>query len=254
MMMSAEGQNQVHLEGDLPELLGAISWLNSKPLTKEELLGKVVLVDFWTYSCINCIRTLPYVTKWYDQSSNANHAINTSNNATQPNMTIQNGKWVLQFQNGNGTYFNITTPIQPNTIVCHYWNNNNSAWSSIITTAYDYEMRFYTGIIPTSPATYGSAGDWYYNGVANGGTCLVYNNGVAATSVLQSNWNYFCASVQTPQWVTGTTGGNISSFNRIGYDGTGASRAINGYMAEMICHNTTINATDIANLYNGRLF
>lgn len=52
--------------GPAPEFAGVNQWLNSNPLTKESLQGKVVLVDFWTYSCINCIRTLPYVTKWYD--------------------------------------------------------------------------------------------------------------------------------------------------------------------------------------------
>lgn len=49
-----------------PEFTGIDNWLNSDPLTIKQLKGKVVLVDFWTYSCINCIRTLPYVTKWYD--------------------------------------------------------------------------------------------------------------------------------------------------------------------------------------------
>lgn len=44
-----------------PELVGLENWINSKPLTMQELRGKVVLVDFWTFSCINCIRTLPYV-------------------------------------------------------------------------------------------------------------------------------------------------------------------------------------------------
>ena len=47
-----------------PELKGLTSWLNSNPLTLEQLKGKVVLIDFWTYSCINCVRTLPYLTKW----------------------------------------------------------------------------------------------------------------------------------------------------------------------------------------------
>jgi cytochrome c biogenesis protein CcdA/thiol-disulfide isomerase/thioredoxin len=50
----------------LPSLSGATGWLNSPPLTRESLRGKVVLVDFWTYSCINCLRTLPYVKRWYD--------------------------------------------------------------------------------------------------------------------------------------------------------------------------------------------
>ncbi|MBR1268303.1 thioredoxin family protein [Bradyrhizobium sp. AUGA SZCCT0222] len=49
-----------------PEFAGISAWLNSPPLTLESLRGKVVLVQFWTYSCINCVRTLPYVTKWYD--------------------------------------------------------------------------------------------------------------------------------------------------------------------------------------------
>lgn len=52
--------------GDLaPDFTGIDHWLNSKPLTMAALRGKVVLVDFWTYSCVNCIRTLPYVESWY---------------------------------------------------------------------------------------------------------------------------------------------------------------------------------------------
>ena len=50
-----------------PEFTGISAWLNSPPLTTEGFRGKVVLVQFWTYSCINCLRTLPYVTKWYEQ-------------------------------------------------------------------------------------------------------------------------------------------------------------------------------------------
>ncbi len=52
--------------GKAPDFAGISKWLNSEPLTIKGLRGKIVLVDFWTYSCINCIRTLPYVTKWYD--------------------------------------------------------------------------------------------------------------------------------------------------------------------------------------------
>lgn len=48
-----------------PELIGISNWLNSQPLTLAQLRGKVVLIDFWTYTCINCIRTLPHVTQWY---------------------------------------------------------------------------------------------------------------------------------------------------------------------------------------------
>ncbi|KVM82438.1 thioredoxin family protein [Burkholderia stagnalis] len=48
-----------------PELAGIERWHNSAPLKLSELRGKVVLVDFWTYSCINCIHTIPYVNEWY---------------------------------------------------------------------------------------------------------------------------------------------------------------------------------------------
>src|SRR5262245_18435612 len=54
-------------EGAMPALDGAVEWLNSKPLTAAELRGKVVLVDFWTYSCINWHRTLPYVRAWAEK-------------------------------------------------------------------------------------------------------------------------------------------------------------------------------------------
>ncbi|MEI9905337.1 MAG: cytochrome c biogenesis protein CcdA [Asticcacaulis sp.] len=52
------------VQGTLPDLGGATGWLNSAPLTPQSLRGKVVLVDFWTYSCINCLRSLPYVKAW----------------------------------------------------------------------------------------------------------------------------------------------------------------------------------------------
>jgi thiol-disulfide isomerase/thioredoxin len=64
-MMAAQGHQQgPPVEGDLPALTGAVSWINSPPLTPDSLRGKVVLVDFWTYSCINCLRTLPYIRAW----------------------------------------------------------------------------------------------------------------------------------------------------------------------------------------------
>lgn len=55
------------IEGELPSLDGATQWFNTAPLTAQSLRGKVVLVDFWTYSCINCIRALPYVHAWADK-------------------------------------------------------------------------------------------------------------------------------------------------------------------------------------------
>lgn len=54
-------------EGDFPSLGGATTWLNSPPLTPQGLRGKVVLVQFWTYTCINWLRTLPYVRAWAEK-------------------------------------------------------------------------------------------------------------------------------------------------------------------------------------------
>jgi thiol-disulfide isomerase/thioredoxin len=54
------------VEGAMPEFAGIAGWLNGGPFTKAQLAGKVVLVDFWTYSCINCIRTLPHVNAWHE--------------------------------------------------------------------------------------------------------------------------------------------------------------------------------------------
>ena len=61
------GAGKLPVEGPLPSLEGAVLWLNSPPLTREQLKGKVVLVDFWTYSCINCIRSVPYVKAWAER-------------------------------------------------------------------------------------------------------------------------------------------------------------------------------------------
>ena len=51
---------------DAPKFEGLEGWINSEPQTRDDLKGKVTLVDFWTYSCINCIRTQPYLRGWYD--------------------------------------------------------------------------------------------------------------------------------------------------------------------------------------------
>ena len=55
------------VEGHLPSFDGATGWLNSEPLTPESLRGRVVLVDFWTYTCVNWLRTLPYLRAWVEK-------------------------------------------------------------------------------------------------------------------------------------------------------------------------------------------
>jgi thiol-disulfide isomerase/thioredoxin len=64
-------QEALPIEGQLPSLSGALSgavaWLNSPELSADDLRGKIVLIDFWTYSCINCLRAIPYVRAWAEK-------------------------------------------------------------------------------------------------------------------------------------------------------------------------------------------
>ncbi|MHA7685309.1 thioredoxin family protein [Cupriavidus sp. PET2-C1] len=61
------GGSEVGDQGKAPEFANIDHWFNSEPLTMQQLRGKVVLVDFWTYSCINCVNTLPYVKQWHEK-------------------------------------------------------------------------------------------------------------------------------------------------------------------------------------------
>lgn len=67
MKVADKAPGTLPIEGQLPPLNGAVQWVNSPPLDAQALKGKVVLVDFWTYSCINCLRTLPYVKAWAEK-------------------------------------------------------------------------------------------------------------------------------------------------------------------------------------------
>ena len=64
------GELILPVEGTLPPFDGLGPWINSRPLSREQLKGKVVLIDFWTYSCINCLRSIPYVRAWHEQYAN----------------------------------------------------------------------------------------------------------------------------------------------------------------------------------------
>ena len=64
---SEQANAELPIEDLMPSLAGAQEWLNSPPLSLEALKGKVVLVDFWTYSCINCLRSIPYVRAWAEK-------------------------------------------------------------------------------------------------------------------------------------------------------------------------------------------
>ncbi len=64
MMAAKNAQAPLPVEGTMPSLDGAVAWLNSPPLSPRDLMGKVVLIDIWTYSCINCLRSIPYIEAW----------------------------------------------------------------------------------------------------------------------------------------------------------------------------------------------
>ena len=64
---AAARPEQLPIEDTMPSLSDAVGWLNSPPVTMDTLKGKVVLVDFWTYSCINCLRTIPYIRAWAEK-------------------------------------------------------------------------------------------------------------------------------------------------------------------------------------------
>ncbi len=64
-----KSKSDLPIQGKAADFVGISNWLNSNPLTVNELKGKVLLVDFWTYSCINCIRTLPYLKNWHEKYS-----------------------------------------------------------------------------------------------------------------------------------------------------------------------------------------
>ena len=68
-------RNEFPVEGKLPAFDGATAWLNGEPLTAADVLGRVVLVNFGTYTCINWIRSLPYVRAWADKYASEGLAV-----------------------------------------------------------------------------------------------------------------------------------------------------------------------------------
>ena len=106
-----------------PDFVGITKWLNTnKPITIGSLKGKVILVDFWTYTCINCIRTLPYVTSWYDKYKNQGFIV----------IGVHTPEFQFEHDTGNVLnaikMYNIHYPVaQDNNYLT--WNNyNNQYW------------------------------------------------------------------------------------------------------------------------------
>jgi thiol-disulfide isomerase/thioredoxin len=89
-------------EGTLPSLSGATEWINSPPLTPQGLRGKVVLVDFWTYTCVNWSRTLPYVRAWAEKYKDQGLVVIGAHTPEFPfEKDIDNVRWAAKEMNVN---------------------------------------------------------------------------------------------------------------------------------------------------------
>jgi cytochrome c biogenesis protein CcdA/thiol-disulfide isomerase/thioredoxin len=108
--------------GAAPEFTGIDHWLNSKPLTLADLRGKVVLVDFWTYSCINCIRTLPYVEGWYQKYASHGFVV----------VGVHSPEFAFEHDTGNVSAaiarFGITYPVAQDNEFSTWNAYNNEYW------------------------------------------------------------------------------------------------------------------------------
>jgi hypothetical protein len=180
-----------------------------------------------------------YVVTWYDQSGSGNHCKQTTT-TIQPTISLQNSKYVVNFNNTTGTYLTLTTSSRPNTIFCQF-NNSNVNWGSIISAAVntDFEQRFFNGTDILGQ----NQNDWYFS---QGGTKFAYNNGVSAVSVVLNNWNSLALSTTSPVYTLGP-------FLNIGTDGYDRNNGINGYMTDMIGHNIAMSTTDATAFYTNRL-
>lgn len=105
-----------------PEIAGITAWINSEPLTLSELKGKVVLIDFWTYSCINCIRTLPYLKEWYEKYHDKGFVI----------IGVHSPEFSFEQSLGNvkeaATLWGISYPIALDNNFVTWRNYNNQYW------------------------------------------------------------------------------------------------------------------------------
>jgi len=109
-------------EGAMPDLDGAIGWLNSDPLTRKSLRGKVVLVNFWTYTCINSLRPLPYVKTWAAKYKDAGFVVI---GAHTPEFSFEHEP--MNVENAVRT-LNVAFPVAMDSNYRIWQSFNNQAW------------------------------------------------------------------------------------------------------------------------------
>lgn len=190
-----------------------------------------------------------YITRWYNQNGSSNHANNTANNATQPNLVLRNGKYVIQCRTNDDTQLILDTPINSNTVFSQFWNDNTiqgaiAAQSNSSGTRVDLSVRF--GNPATSINGSMNGNDWFFSSVA---PKLNYVNGVSTTTLEStSSWKSVALAVTTPTSIDQSVG-----FKFIGR-GPSNLRGINGYMTEFILYNKYISNTAVfVDFHNNRL-
>ena len=191
-----------------------------------------------------------YITKWYDQSGQGNHATNSTAGSTQPLLYYNSttGKYITSWNTTNSTKLTLTSSSQPNTVFSHFYPSN-SYYGTLIGTSIDYSVRFKDS---TTASIYGdsNADDWFSYG---GGTKVYCVNNSTSTSTFKvgttdTSWVALSLSVGTPTW-------RSVSFSTIGYTmKEPTSRSFSGYIVDLICHNTTMDATNMQAFYSNRLF
>lgn len=189
-----------------------------------------------------------YVTKWYDQTGNANHAYNNTNNTTQPIIVYHNtfNKYILSFDRAYSRGFTTTSVINPNSVFAHFYNTNTYEASLLNTGGvgirFGYNMPpTYTGAGTNINGDYSTSADWYYGG---GGTKLSYVNNIASTTTPLSTWNIMSLSVQSPITL------NMNLIAQDGYSAT--ERSLTGYIIELICYSRTVSVSEINDYYTNR--
>ncbi len=119
---SGSGSSGLSVGPDAPDFTGIDHWLNSGPLTMSGLKGKVVLVDFWTYSCVNCIRTIPFVEGWYQKYASDGFVV----------VGVHTPEFAFEHDTANVaaalTRFGITYPVAQDNEFATWTAYNNEYW------------------------------------------------------------------------------------------------------------------------------
>ncbi|HKR07806.1 MAG TPA: redoxin domain-containing protein [Gemmatimonadaceae bacterium] len=124
-------------EGTLPSLSGATEWINSPPLTSEGLRGKVVLVDFWTYTCVNWTRTLPYVRAWAEKYKDQGLVVIGAHTPEFPfEKDVDNIRWAA-------TVMNVNYPIAVDSDYGIWRAFDNNYWPAVYIADVNGTLRFH---------------------------------------------------------------------------------------------------------------